>query len=107
MTAPTPATDQRQRRIGAALLIAIVGLLLGLIGRLVYIQTSLRADLLAKAQRQQRGDSVLPARRGRILDSRGRVVAATQVKPDVFVDPSGSITHTLLEWTAFCTAFFT
>ena len=25
----------------------------------------------------------------------------------VFVDPSGSITHTLLEWTAFCTAFFT
>ncbi len=80
--------DRFQRRCGVVLL-AGIGLLLLLLGaRLVYINTSLRDRLLAIAERQQHGSSVIPARRGMILDSRGRVVAASRHMPDVFVDPS-------------------
>jgi cell division protein FtsI/penicillin-binding protein 2 len=63
-------------------------LLLGLGGRLVHINAALGDRLLAIAENQRQGDSILPARRGLILDARGRVLAATEQTPDVFVDPA-------------------
>ncbi len=87
LVGPAPI-DRYQRRCGAALLCGAIVLLLGLGARLAQINTSLRPRLLALAESQQYGQSVIPARRGMILDSRGRVVAATEQRPDVFVDPS-------------------
>lgn len=86
---PAPASiDQYQRRCGVVLLFCAAVLLLGLCGRLVYINTTLRGRLLSVAERQQQGGSIVPARRGMIFDARGRVVAATEQRPDVFVDPT-------------------
>ncbi len=82
------AIDQFQRRSGVVFLVCASVLLLVLGGRLVYINTTLRDRLLGIAERQQRGGSTVPARRGMILDARGRVVAATEQRPDVFVDPT-------------------
>ncbi len=81
--------DRYQRRAGAALLFALVALFLTLGGRLVYINTVYRDRLLSTADQQHGSRRVLPARRGMILDSAGRVVAATRQMPDVFVDPFG------------------
>jgi cell division protein FtsI (penicillin-binding protein 3) len=77
-----------RRRSAAVLLVAVMALLLGLGGRLVYINVELRDRLLTIAERQRRSSTVVPARRGMILDRRGRVVAATEYLPDVFVDPA-------------------
>lgn len=85
---PAAATDQRQRRLGAVVLAGLIVVLLALGGRIVYINTALRPRLLAIAHRQQRGSSVIPARRGAILDARHRVVAVSRSRPDVFVDPA-------------------
>jgi len=77
-----------RRRSAVVLLVALSALLLGLGGRLVYINVELRDRLLARAERQRKSSTVVPARRGMILDRRGRVVAATEYMPDVFVDPT-------------------
>jgi cell division protein FtsI (penicillin-binding protein 3) len=63
-------------------------LLVGLTGRLVYVNTVLGPRLLSRAKLQREGKSIIPARRGTILDARGRVLATSRQKPDVFVDPS-------------------
>lgn len=88
MSTPPASIDQFQRRSGVVLLLCSAVLLLGLGGRLVYINTTLRDRLLSVAELQQRSGSTMPARRGMILDACGRVVAATEQRPDVFVDPS-------------------
>lgn len=88
MPSPPASIDQFQRRSGVFLLLCSTVLLLALGGRLVYINTTLRDRLLSVAERQQQGGSTVPARRGMILDARGRVVAATEQRPDVFVDPA-------------------
>lgn len=85
---PDTPKDRVQRRTAAVLLIGI-GVCLLLLGvRLIHINTALRDRLLSIVNAQYRGRSTLPARRGMILDCRGRVVAATKVVSDVFVDPS-------------------
>ncbi len=88
MSSAAPSVDRFQKRAGAVLLSVAMILLLGLGGRVVYINTVLRDRLNGIAERQQQGGSVIAARRGMILDSRGRVVAATERRPDVFVDPA-------------------
>ncbi len=88
MSSPPAPIDQFQRRSGVVLLVGSVVFLLALGGRLVYINTELRERLLTIAERQQQGGASIPARRGMILDARGRVVAATEQRPDVFVDPA-------------------
>jgi len=88
MSSPSASIDQFQRRSGVVLLLCAAVLLLSLGGRLVYINSTLRDRLLSVAERQQQGGSTLSARRGMVLDARGRVVAATEQHPDVFVDPS-------------------
>jgi cell division protein FtsI/penicillin-binding protein 2 len=73
---------------GSAVLFAVVALLLaGGAGRLAYIEVSKGAVLRASAERQQRATRVIAARRGEILDTRGRVLAGTVRHPSVFVDP--------------------
>lgn len=79
--------DRRQRVLGAIVLGSVIVMLLGLSGRLVHINTALRPRLLAHAERQYAGNAVLPAQRGRIFDSRGRVVATSRRMWDVFIDP--------------------
>ncbi len=83
-----PADFKKQRRISAVLLVALVLLLLGLAGRVVFINTSMREKLVDIVSRQQAGHRRIPARRGMIVDARGRVLATTRIKHNVFVDPS-------------------
>jgi len=82
------ALDRRQKVLGAILLCGVALGLVSLTGRLIYINSNYREKLTSIAERQQRGTQVLPARRGTILDSRGRVVATAEQAPDVFVDPT-------------------
>lgn len=88
MNAPSASLDRYQRRCGVFLLCLSMAVLLGLGGRLVQINLVDGPKLVAYAENQQQGESVLPARRGMVLDSKGRVVAATEHLPDVFVDPT-------------------
>lgn len=55
--------------------------------RLAYIGGTQGPDLRAQAARQQTVRWQIPARRGEILDTRGRVLAGTLYRPSVFVDP--------------------
>jgi cell division protein FtsI (penicillin-binding protein 3) len=80
--------DQRQRKLAAAVLIGVVVCLIALGGRLIHIDTALRPRLVAIASQQQWGSAVVRARRGAILDARGRLVAVSRYRPDVFVDPA-------------------
>ncbi|UCC30634.1 MAG: penicillin-binding protein 2 [Phycisphaerales bacterium] len=88
MSFQTMPLDQVQRRSCAVLLVGSIALLVALAARLAYINTTLRPRLVAIANRQQQGQSVIPARRGMIFDARGRVVALDRQVPDVFVDPT-------------------
>lgn len=63
-------------------------LFVGLAARLVQINTTFADKLTGLARRQQQSGAVIPARRGMILDVRGRVVAGSERRPDVFVDPA-------------------
>jgi cell division protein FtsI (penicillin-binding protein 3) len=56
----------------------------GIETRLVYLQIFDRADLLARAERQQERTQPVPAKRGDILDRRGRVMA-TSVDADTII----------------------
>ncbi len=89
MPVDAATVEERQRRFGAVLLGGLILLLVGLGGRLVYIDTALHDRLLDIAEVQYHGKSVIPARRGTIYDARGRVVATSRRIPDVFVDPAG------------------
>ncbi len=79
--------DRNQRRSSAILLVGLLVLLLALGARLLHLNVAPRPALLALAERQKHSSSVIPARRGMILDTRGRVVALSRQVPDVFVDP--------------------
>ncbi len=70
------------------LLFAVVGVLLaGGAGRLAYLEHSSGPEQRAKAARQQTVTISIPAQRGSILDTRGRVLAGSLRRPSVFVDP--------------------
>ena len=87
MEAPAPVVDRMRPRLAAATLLCGGLLLIALFARLVHINTEFRAPLLALAERQRQASSVVPARRGMIFDARGRVAAASELRPDVFIDP--------------------
>ncbi len=79
----------RQRFWAAQALIGGVCLILGgMVGRLVYIQAAMRPELLAYAHQRQYSDIQLPARRGTILDRRGRTLGGSQYEPTLFADPA-------------------
>lgn len=81
------ADSQRQLRIAAAALVVLGIALAGLVLRLVYINTALAPRLLAIAASQQESHATLQARRGSIMDARGRVLAVSQSRQSVFADP--------------------
>lgn len=89
MASPTRAPSHRYQRNAGGAMLALLGLgMAAVLGRVLHINVVKRDPLLAKVSRQHEGRTVLPARRGMILDRRGRVVAASKRLPDVFVDPS-------------------
>lgn len=57
-------------------------------GRLVWIQATRGEALRSRATGQERTQVVLPAVRGSIFDTRGRVLAATVRRPSIFADPA-------------------
>lgn len=78
----------RFSNLAAQLLIGTVMLaLLALVGRLIYINTNDGPNLLARAVRQQRSIIPLIARRGLIVDCRGRIISGTTLRNSVFADP--------------------
>jgi len=56
--------------------------------RLVYLQVIDRADLVERAERQQMRTRPLPAKRGDILDRRGRVLATSVDADSIYAIPS-------------------
>ncbi|MCB9850396.1 MAG: penicillin-binding protein 2 [Phycisphaerales bacterium] len=86
--ADTTCPDARSQVRMAGFLLACLGVaFVGLLFRLVYIDTALAPRLQAIAEQQQETLSMIPARRGSILDTRGRVLAVSQMRYSVFADP--------------------
>ena len=71
----------------AVVMIVIGGCLVGLTGRVAYLQTYGREQTLRKAERQQHQNETLYARRGSIFDSNGMLMAGTVQTMSLFVDP--------------------
>jgi cell division protein FtsI (penicillin-binding protein 3) len=73
------------------LLVAAVGLVLWTVAieaRLVYLQVFRQAELVARAERQQMRTIPAPAKRGEILDRRGRVLAYSVDAESIYAVPS-------------------
>jgi cell division protein FtsI (penicillin-binding protein 3) len=87
MSQVSVAVNPTRRGFASFVFMGILALFGVVAGQLVYIHWVLRPRLLEVAETQQWGRSRLPARRGMILDARGRVVALSRQMPDVFVDP--------------------
>lgn len=87
-TDPAAETDPRPSRWATAFLIATMGLLVALAGRLCYIKTAFEPRLTPLIQRQHRAQIVIPARRGTIFDRHGRILAGSYQLPSLFVDPT-------------------
>jgi cell division protein FtsI (penicillin-binding protein 3) len=85
-----PLNDWRRtlkRRIGVAA--TMLGLwATGIEARLIYLQVIDRADLIERAERQQMRTRPLPAKRGDILDRRGRVLATSVDADSIYAIPS-------------------
>jgi cell division protein FtsI (penicillin-binding protein 3) len=85
-----PATDWRdtlKRRTAVAA--AALGLwAVGVEARLVILQVFHRADLVARAERQQMRTIAAPAKRGDILDRRGRILATSVDADSIYAVPS-------------------
>jgi len=75
-------------RAATVILVLIAIAYVGLIGRLVQINTTLAPKLRGIAERQQQASMRIPARRGNIYDRRGRLLATSLMRPSVFADPA-------------------
>jgi cell division protein FtsI (penicillin-binding protein 3) len=92
MTIPVTAATHDWRPIMKRR-VAIVSTLLalwvaGIEAKLVYLQVFDRADLAARAERQQERTPPSPARRGDILDRRGRVLATSVDADTIYAVPT-------------------
>jgi cell division protein FtsI (penicillin-binding protein 3) len=76
----------RRRTIVAAVFLGLW--MVGIEGRLVYLQVIRHADLVARAARQQNRTMDAAAKRGDILDRRGRVLATSVDADSVIAVPS-------------------
>lgn len=86
--------------------VAACGLLLwsaGIEARLVYLQVIDHADLSARAERQQMRTQPIPAKRGEILDRRGRVLAYSVDADSIYAVP-GEIAQAPSAAAALCGA---
>jgi cell division protein FtsI (penicillin-binding protein 3) len=90
-----PATDWRVT-VKRRTIVASVALALWAIGielRLVDLQVVGRADLMARAERQQLRTIAAPAKRGDIVDRRGRVLATSVDADTIYAVPSDIFDH--------------
>jgi cell division protein FtsI/penicillin-binding protein 2 len=72
----------------AAVIMVVVGLfLVGLTGRVAYLQTYGREQTIRRAERQQHQNDTLYARRGSIFDTSGMLLAGTVQRQCLFIDP--------------------
>lgn len=71
----------------AGVMIVIGGFLLGLTGRVAYLQTYGREHTIRRAERQQHQSEIIYSRRGSIFDSTGLLMAGTVQQTCLFVDP--------------------
>ena len=84
--APDPAPPASPGRLGFVLgLIAFA--LLGLVGRVAYLQTVHAQQTAARAERQQSATETLAARRGSIFDRNGLMLAGSMQLTTVYADP--------------------
>jgi cell division protein FtsI (penicillin-binding protein 3) len=79
--------SRRSHLAGRAIIGVVLAALVGLVGRLIYINTHHGPRLLARADRQQRSVVPLKHRRGLIVDCRGRIMSGTLLRKSVFADP--------------------
>lgn len=72
----------------AAVVMLVIGCcLVGLSGRVAYLQTYGREQTLRKAEQQHHQNEILYARRGSVFDSNGMLMAGTVQTMSLFVDP--------------------
>ena len=79
------STLRRRMTVVAGMLALWVG---GIEVRLVHLQVFEKADLLARAERQQERTQQAPAKRGDILDRRGRVMATSVDADTIYAVPT-------------------
>ena len=89
---PPPDFVRYQKRVASVAFVVMSILFLGLVFRLAYINTAMASQLRSIASRQHESVSIIPARRGSILDARGRVLVGSHLCSSVFADP-GLIEH--------------
>ncbi|MBK8270888.1 MAG: hypothetical protein IPK83_22290 [Planctomycetes bacterium] len=80
----SPAKNFAGQTVIGVMLVALVALM----GRLIYINGYDGPKLMERALKQQMSQVPIPARRGPIVDSRGRIIAGTTLRKSVFVDPA-------------------
>src|SRR5262252_4155298 len=90
MPRPPAPQDWRQtlQRRAVAVGCALALWVTGIEAKLVYLQIYDRADLLARAERQQERTQPSPAKRGDILDRRGRVLATSVDADTIYAIPT-------------------
>src|SRR5258708_719540 len=92
MTSPATAATHDWRPIMKRRVAVVAWLLAlwvtGIEAKLVYLQIFERADLAARAERQQERTPPSPARRGDILDRRGRVLATSVDADTIYAVPT-------------------
>src|SRR5439155_11550144 len=107
MSGPRPATPADWRVSVRRRVLVVAGALAlwvaGIEAKLVYLQIYDRADLLARAERQQERTQPSPAKRGDILDRRGRVLATSVDADTVYAVPT-EIEHPSEVATKLCEA---
>jgi len=81
------ATTGQRTRVGQALILLLCLCLLGLLGRLVYINSVMAPRLQDWSYRRQTSTIVLPGTRGAILDRRYRALAGSSNEFSVYADP--------------------
>jgi cell division protein FtsI (penicillin-binding protein 3) len=89
MSAPAPVDWRVTLRQRVAIVAVATAAWVGCIEiRLVYLQLFKRADLLARAERQQMRTQTVPPKRGDILDRRGRILATSVDADSIYAVPT-------------------
>src|SRR5438874_11668316 len=88
--ASRPAADWRTTIRGRIVVVAAIlgAWVAGIEAKLVYLQVFKRADLVARAERQQERTQASPAVRGDILDRHGRVLATSVDADTIYAVPT-------------------
>jgi len=89
MAAPAPVDWRVTLRQRVAIVAVTTAAWVGCIeARLIYLQIFKRADLVARADRQQMRTQTVPPKRGDILDRRGRILATSVDADSIYAVPT-------------------